>query len=231
MSELLQLLNGADRVRGVPSVEGVLLALTVAFLLGQALAWTYVLTHSGLSYSRSFTQALVMMAVVVAILMTVIGDSIVTAFGLLGALALVRFRNVLKDTRDTVFIFMAIVIGIAVGTERFMTGIVGTFGMLAMLWYMDAVSFGTLSRFDGYLTLRLTPRAATRAECDALLRRFCRTLRQISRYQSGGDEDAEVVYQVGLRDRDRGDELLDALRAVSGVSHASVMLRDEMSEV
>ena len=45
---------------------GTLLTLFVAFILGQALAWTYALTHSGLSYSRSFVQSLVLIAVVVA---------------------------------------------------------------------------------------------------------------------------------------------------------------------
>lgn len=133
MNELLQSLNGVDRMRAEVTVQGVLLALLLAFLLGQVVAWTYVRTHSGLSYSRSFTQSLVVMAVAVALLMTVIGDSIVTAFGLLGALALVRFRNVLKDTRDTVFILMSMVVGIAIGTERFMTGIVGTAAMLGIV--------------------------------------------------------------------------------------------------
>lgn len=231
MSEVLQSLNGVDRLRADASVESVLLALLLAFLLGQVLAWAYVRTHSGLSYSRSFTQSLVVMAVVVALLMTVIGDSIVTAFGLLGALALVRFRNVLKDTRDTVFILMAIVVGISIGTERFMTGIVGTAGMLGVVWYLDTVSFGTLSRFDGYLTLRLATSETTREGCEAVMHRFCRTSRQISKRQSGEGNDAEVVYQVGLRDRSRDDELLEALQKVNGVSSASVLLRDELSEV
>jgi uncharacterized membrane protein YhiD involved in acid resistance len=231
MNELLQSLNGADRMRAELTVEGVLLALLLAFLLGQLVAWTYVRTHSGLSYSRSFTQSLVVMAVVVALLMTVIGDSIVTAFGLLGALALVRFRNVLKDTRDTVFILVSIVVGIAIGTERFVTGIVGCVVMLGIMWYLDVVSFGTLSRFDGYLTLRLAAREAPRLECEAVMRRYCRSSRQISKRQSGDGEDAEVVYQVGLRDRTRDDELMEALQKVGGVSSASVLLRDELSEV
>ncbi len=231
MSDLLQSLNDVDRMRTEATVQAVLLALLVAFLLGQVVAWTYVRTHSGLSYSRSFTQSLVVMAVVVALLMTVIGDSIVTAFGLLGALALVRFRNVLKDTRDTVFILLAIVVGIAIGTERFMTGIVGTGAMLGVVWYLDAVSFGTLSRFDGYLTLRLAAKEGTRLECEAVMARFCRASRQISKRQSVEGEDAEVVYQIGLRDRTRDDELMEALHKVSGVASASVLLRDELSEV
>ena len=63
-------------------------------------------------------QAAVLMTLVVSLVMYVIGNSIITAFGLLGALALIRFRNVLKDTRDTVFVFIALVVGMAVTSRQ-----------------------------------------------------------------------------------------------------------------
>ena len=68
------------------------------------------------------------MTVVVSMVMFVIGNSIITAFGLLGALALIRFRNVLKDTRDTVFVFIALVVGMAVGAQRFATALISSHG-------------------------------------------------------------------------------------------------------
>ena len=89
----------------------------------------------------------------------------------------------------------------------------------------------TITRFDGYLTLRLAAGDATRVECEGLIHRFCRHVRQVSKRQSGDAEDAELVYEVGLRDRSRDDELLRALQGVKGVSQASVLLREELSEV
>ena len=117
MGELLGTLEAVP-VGGDRSIEAMLLSFLLAFVLGQVVAWGYSRTHSGLSYSRSFTQSLVIMSVVVSFVMFVIGNSIVTAFGLLGALALIRFRNVLKDTRDTVFVFISLVVGMSVGTQR-----------------------------------------------------------------------------------------------------------------
>jgi len=90
---------------GAVSPEDMLLSLLLAFVLGQVLAWVYYATHSGLSYSRSFVQALIIITVVVAMVMGVIGTSIVVAVGLMGALAIIRFRNIIKDTRDIAFIF------------------------------------------------------------------------------------------------------------------------------
>ena len=213
------------------SWQAALLALLLAFVLGQVIAWIYAWTHSGLSYARSFTQSLVLMTTVVTLVMQVIGDSLVTAFGLLGALALIRFRNVLKDTRDTVFVFMSLVIGMAVGTQRFGLAIVGTLVLVLMVLYLNWTSFGTLSRFDGYLTLRLESDGGDGGIYADLLNKFCRAIKPVSTRHAADDGDAEYVYQVGLRDRSRTRELLDELRGTQGVSHVSLVLRNELSEV
>jgi uncharacterized membrane protein YhiD involved in acid resistance len=155
--------------------------------------------------------------------MFVIGNNIVTAFGLLGALALIRFRNVLKDTRDTVFVFISLVVGMAVGTQRFVLAIVGTAVLILVVFFLDVTAFGTLGRFDGYLTLRGSRQA--NGETERVLRRFCREIKHVSARQSAGSSGEEVVYEIGLRDRSRGDELLEELRRIAGVEQASLMIR------
>lgn len=231
MDSLIQVLDASSRVQADYSFQATLLSLLLAFVLGQVIAWTYSWTHSGLSYSRSFTQSLVLMTIVVSLVMFVIGDSLVTAFGLLGALALIRFRNVLKDTRDTVFVFISLVVGMAVGTQRFQVAIVGTVALLLVVIYLNATSFGTLGRYDGYLTVRLAAAETGRGESSALLQKFCRAVKQVSTRQSGDDEAAEFVYQIGLRDRSRGGDLIRELRTLQGVTHVSLVLRSELSEV
>jgi len=232
MDQFMQALETSNRFQADYTLESTLLSLLLAFVLGQLLAWIYAWTHSGLSYSRSFTQSLVLMTLIVSLVMFVIGNSIITAFGLLGALAMIRFRNVLKDTRDTVFVFSALVIGLAVGSQRFMTAIAGTIVIILVVMYLNLTSFGTLGRYDGYLTLRFGSGSglADRAT-GTLMGRFCRAAKQISSRQSADEEGAELVYQIGLRDRGRGSELLQELRKLDGVTHASLVLRSELSEV
>lgn len=230
MDQFMRALEGSNRWFADYSLESILLSLLLSFVLGQLIAWIYAWSHSGLSYSRSFTQSLVLMTLVVSMVMYVIGNSIITAFGLLGALALIRFRNVLKDTRDTVFVFIALVVGMAVGSQRFMTAIIGTIALALAVLYLNMTSFGTLGRFDGYLTCRLGS-GLDRGEVVRLLHRFCRAIKPVSTRQSGEEEGAELVYQVGLRDRERGGELLDELRRLEGMQHVSLVLRNELSEV
>jgi uncharacterized membrane protein YhiD involved in acid resistance len=228
MSELLRALEGADIAIPDYSLSSIFLSLLLAFVLGQLVAWMYSFTHAGLSYSRSFTQSLVLMTMLVALVMFVIGNSIIAAFGLLGALAIIRFRNVLKDTRDTVFVFLSLVIGMACGTQRYLTAVFGTAIILLVAVYLWWTGFGTFGRFDGYLSLRTGGGAG--GEFLDVLRRFCRSTKQISKHQAPG-EGTEYVFQVGLRNRAGSNELLEALNRVDGVENVSLVLRDELAEV
>ncbi|MBI1840213.1 MAG: DUF4956 domain-containing protein, partial [Verrucomicrobia bacterium] len=79
----------------------VVLGLLLAFACGHVIAWVYMFTHSGLSYSRSFVNALVLMPVIVSLVMMVLSNNLVTAFGMMAVFAIVRFRNILRDTLDT----------------------------------------------------------------------------------------------------------------------------------
>jgi len=231
VQEFMHAMEAANNGFGDFSFASTMLAMLLAFVLGQLIAWTYTWTHSGLSYSRSFTQSLVLMTLVVALVMFVIGDSLVTAFGLLGALAMIRFRNVLKDTRDTVFVFVTLVVGLAVGSQLYLTAIIGTVCLLGVVIYLDATGFGSHGRFDGYLTVRVASAGVGLETSSDLLDRFCRAIKQVSTRQSGEDESAEFVFQIGLRDRNRAGDLLSELRELDSVTHASVVLRSDLSEV
>src|SRR5690625_5628426 len=76
-----------------------LLGLLLAFLCGQLLAWVYMFTHSGLSYSRNFVSSLIILPITVSLVMMILDNNIVTAFSLLAVFAIVRFRKDRKSTR------------------------------------------------------------------------------------------------------------------------------------
>ena len=227
---LLQVFQQTTGVQGGPTLESTGLALLMAFALGQLFAWLYSRTHTGISYSKTFTQSLVLIMMVVALALHVIGNNIVTAFGLIGALAIIRFRNVLKDTRDTAFVFFSLIIGMAIGVGRYSAALVGTGGLILAAILMELSSFGSRGSFDGHLSLHV------RAEADAAhwrhtLKLFCRKIREVSVRMSGSGEESEVVLRIRLRDRRRGNELLAALNEVSGVRRADLVLRDELAEI
>src|SRR5204863_1426946 len=77
------------------------------------------------SSSRPFLATLVLLSVVLALVTVVIGESLAKAFGLVGALAIVRFRTVVEDTRDTAFVIFAVVVGMAAGAGLVVGALLG----------------------------------------------------------------------------------------------------------
>ena len=210
-------------------MNSLFLSLALAFVLGQAIAWVYQRTHSGLSYARSFTQSLVLITMIVSLVMHVIGDNIVTAFGLIGALAIIRFRNVLKDTRDTVFIFYALVLGMAIGNGQFAAAIVATVILLSATLYLAFIRFGSRGFFDGHLSFRSIGEERERKVFLPVLRRFCRRYQSLSVREGTGV--TELIFQVRLRDRRRTDELLAEMNQAGGIENVSLVLQDELAEI
>ena len=79
--------------------------LVLSFILGVVISVTYKKTHKGLSYSQSFMITNIFICVIVAMVIMIIGNNLARAFALVGALSIVRFRTVIKDTKDIAFIF------------------------------------------------------------------------------------------------------------------------------
>jgi hypothetical protein len=88
----------------------------LAWVAGFVVAAVYVL---GLGRRRdeapTLPTTLVLLTVIIALVTMVIGNSVARAFGLVGALSIVRFRTIVEDTRDTAFVIFAVVIGMAIG--------------------------------------------------------------------------------------------------------------------
>lgn len=231
MDALRRALEMTDGGGAAPTLETILLSLLLAFVLGQLLAWAYCRTHNGLSYSRSFTQSLILMTMVVALVMIVIGNNIVTAFGLIGALAIIRFRNVLKDTRDTVFVFLALVQGMGVGSGRYLASIVGMVTLLAALFYIHWTDFGSRGHFDGFLRCGVPLGNGASEALTGILKRHCRATRQLAAQESSHTRLVHCTFQVRLRDVGHSDKLITELKAIDGLQDVSLILQEDMGEV
>src|SRR5438132_9770661 len=108
-----------------------IIALLLAFVCGHAIAWVYMFTHTGLSYSRSYVNTLIIMPVIVALVMLILANNLVLAFGLMAIFAMVRFRSILRDTLDPPYVLPVLVLGLACGTLTFSSPAVGVLALLS----------------------------------------------------------------------------------------------------
>lgn len=223
-------LNG-DIGRAPTNFPALILGLLLAFAGGHIIAWVYMATHSGLSYSRSFVKSLIVMPIVVALVMHVLAHNIITAFGMMAVFTIVRFRNMLRDTLDTTYILLVLVLGMAAGSQKFTSAVAGLAIMALALLYLAATSFGSRHRYDLILNLRWTRPLSELGEVEHLLARHTRRSHRASQRGEEGRQGADLSYWLLLRDPARTNELLAEVRAVNGVSQISSIQAEDESEV
>lgn len=95
--------------------ENILVRLLAALVAGGVVAAIYRATRRRRIPAGDLTQTLLLLAVVIAMITLAIGNNAARAFSLVGALAIVRFRSVVEDPRDTAFVILAVAVGLAVG--------------------------------------------------------------------------------------------------------------------
>ena len=108
------------------STEDIIIRIVVAAALGGAIFLSYWITHSGTIYSRKFNITLLTLTILTATVMTVIGNNIALSLGMVGALSIIRFRTSIKDSRDPIYIFWTIIVGICCGVGDYVVAGVGS---------------------------------------------------------------------------------------------------------
>jgi hypothetical protein len=230
MNEFLEGLFRADFGQAAGGPETALFVVLLSFAMGQLIGWIYMWTHQSLSYSRTFVASLVVLPLLVAVMMMLMAGGIIVAFGLLAVFAVVRFRNVLKDTRDTSFILWAILQGLAVGTFRYSTATIAVVAVSLVLLYLRFTSFGSRHRYDAVVSLRLTgDLAGGVTRLNRILNRHC-VRNEVTGDRKVSDLGVDLSYRVLLRDTARSDELDWDLRQTEGIEDVTVFLRKDESE-
>jgi uncharacterized membrane protein YhiD involved in acid resistance len=173
-----------------------LLNLALAFALAFIWATVYRKTHSGVAYSRSFFLALILVAPIVAMVMMAIGSNVALSLGLVGSLSVIRFRTAIKDTKDMVFLFFAVAIGLCSGANAWMLAMVGTVLMSLVTVMIPRVSFTRAAASDYILVFRSglkEPWQALSEEAQSLV-----TWKQL-RGATDADHGTEFEYTYNVR--------------------------------
>jgi hypothetical protein len=192
----------------------VVLNLLAATGLSLLAALVYRRTHHGLSYSQGFVVSMVFVSVIACGAIMVIGSSIARAFGLVGALSIIRYRTVVKDTRDASFIFLALVAGFAAGTGNFLIGALTVATVLALALVIHRFRFGVLKEHDFILTFSLPRESAAPATPPPYLAILGRLCERHTLLHAETTEDATIMlltFDISLKEGVDSPALVQAL--------------------
>lgn len=205
--------------------------ILLAFFLSSLIAITYEKTYRGLSYSRNFLQALILSSIVAAMVMMAIGDSLARGLGMIGALAIIRFRTVFKDPRDIIFMFAALASGIACGVYGFSVGVIGTITFCLVAFILYYSPFGNSRSFDGMLRFNMESDSTEKTDLEHILKEYCKTFALISLREVSQGKRLDYAYHIKLKKQKQKDALVKELHKVDSIAGITILLQETTVEL
>ena len=213
------------------SAGTIALRLGVAAVIAAFIFLSYRLSHSGSVYSAKFNVTLAALTVITTTVMIVIGNNIALSLGMVGALSIVRFRTAIKDSRDTAYIFWAIVVGICCGAGDYITA-----GAGSCVVFLVLLLFGRI-RTDNRVLLILRAARINEAKVEALIFQYY-DRKAILRAKNTTEGSVEFIYELNGRYLERpvsekaasGKSITDAVYELGGVEYFNIVTQnDEIS--
>lgn len=210
------------------STGTIALRLGVAAVIAAFIFLSYRLSHSGSVYSAKFNVTLAALTVITTTVMIVIGNNIALSLGMVGALSIVRFRTAIKDSRDTAYIFWAIVVGICCGAGDYITA-----GAGSCVVFLVLLLFGRI-RTDNRVLLILRAARINEAKVEALIFQYY-DRKAILRAKNTTEGSVEFIYELNGRYLERpvsekaasGKSITDAVYELGGVEYFNIVTQND----
>ena len=181
-------------------------AMVLSFLLATLFAAVYQFTFRGFTYSRSYIHTMVL--------------------GILGTLAIIRFRTPVRDPRDAMFLFACLGVGIACGAGMPLVAVIGTLLICAAALLLHWAPFASRRDYEGLLRFTM-PAHDAQAEQAAqdILKRFCASFYLLGMRDAEQGDAMELSYQVRLLDPAYQQDIVSAFKNAGGFSDPVLLLQ------
>ena len=214
-----------------PSIISIIYTVLVSFLLSSIIALTYEKTFCGLSYSRNYVQAIILVAIVAGMVMQAMGDNPVRGLGILGALAIIRFRTVFKDPRDIVFMFASVASGISCGVFGYGIAIVGTLGFCGAAVVLYFSPFGQTRHFDGMLRFNIESIAGNPGKLENIMKTYCKNFALISLREMAQGERLDYSYHIKMRNNLPKENFIGEILKLTTIRDVNLLLQETTVEL
>ncbi len=195
-------------------------SLGLAMVAGLVIAGVYSLSQKRPpGQMLPMFTTLVLLTMLVAMTTIVIGDSVARAFGLVGALSIVRFRTIVDDTRDTSFVIFAVVVGMAMGSGHVVVCLIGVPLVSLVAIGLSAIGNGLTASAaaERRLDIRIGAGRDPEVMFPPVFKEHLKTWRLLEVVSARQGAAIDIVYRVRLFDPKALIELIKAVSAIEGV--------------
>ena len=207
--------------------EQILMNITLAAVLGFFIFISYFISHRGTIYSKKFNASLVILTVLTGTVMTVIGNNIALSLGMVGALSIVRFRTAIKDSRDTVYIFWAIIVGICCGVGDYLVASIGSGVVFVVILLLYCI------KSDNRMLFILR---AERSKSPMIKSQVYKLFdgRAVLRVENTTDSSVELIYELTQKMIKKAEkkepDITGSIYKIGGIEYVNIVMQnDEIS--
>ena len=197
------------------SIPDITVALLISFALGLFIFFVYTRTFKGVMYSSSFGISLIAMDLITTLVILAVSSNLIASLGMVGALSIVRFRTVVKEPLDLVYLFWSITAGIIVGVGLIPLAIIGSVIIGLILF----IFVNRKTNDTPYIVVISC--AGEVSETDALSVLNSHTKKNVIKAKSVSREGVELTVEVRLQKS--SSQFVNKLLAIEGVRNATLV--------
>jgi len=218
-------LNFFEEIQKVYFPNEIIFNLIISFFYGLLISFVYKKTHKGMSYSQSFMITNIFLSVIVCMVIMTIGNSISRAFALVGALSIIRFRTVIKDTKDIVYIFWSLAAGMACGTGSYFIALASAIIITIVAYILFKTNYGTIYKSEFILQFRYNKLNESEKEASYLkkLSEFCSTHNLLNSEPSSDKKSIKLTYDIVLKEEMSANKFVLEISNCLGVNETSIV--------
>lgn len=209
---------------GTLTFEEIVMHILLSAIISIMIYISYWYTHTGTNYSKKFNVSLVTLTILTGTVMTVIGNNIALSLGMVGALSIVRFRTAIKDSRDTTYIFWAIIVGICCGVGDYTVASIGSLVVFVVLLLLGRV------RNDNRFLLIIKARNEHNLEIEKTVSQYFSN-KAVLKVKNTTKEQIEYIYELTRNVYDKAHynekSIMDSLYELSNVEYVNVVAQSD----
>lgn len=203
--------------------------LVVSLICGLLISLFYRLTYRGPGMSYSFINSLIVLALITSVVIMVIGNNLARAFGLVGAMSIIRFRTAIKETQDIIFIFFALSIGMASGVGLHALALASTIFIGLILYVLTKTNAVNPKKKDFLLQFSFQSNGGyEEAPFLSVFQKFCKDSKLINTKAMMENDSLELSYHVVLKDPKFITEFVNQLKNSKGVKNVNLFFDEEI---
>ena len=209
---------------GSLTTEEIILHILSSAVISIAIYISYWYTHVGTAYSKKFNVSLVTLTILTATVMTVIGNNIALSLGMVGALSIVRFRTAIKDSRDTTYIFWAIVIGICCGVGDYLVAGVGSAAVFIVLLILGRV------RNENRILLIIRGGRSSEMDIEGVVFDYFKR-KALLKVKNTTEESIEIIFELSRKTYERSYKkdkgIIEKLYDLKNVEYVNIVVQSD----